>query len=76
MFYKTLVLCLAFLVLIPENGFAREYQFIPARCDEQVSVEHKIGGSLSICTFPPKHQAPNSEDIQAVIKHIQSLKLN
>ncbi|KAH8237849.1 hypothetical protein KR032_003965, partial [Drosophila birchii] len=55
---------------------ASRYQFIPARCVEQPGVDRQIGGPLSLCTFPPSHQSPSDEDIQAVIKHIKSLKLN
>ncbi|XP_033151118.1 uncharacterized protein LOC117135166 [Drosophila mauritiana] len=76
MLYKYLLFCLAAFLLITAHSDAKEYQFIPARCVEQPGVGQKIGGPLSICSFPPDYAKPDSEDIQAVIKHIKSLQLN
>ncbi|XP_043647213.1 uncharacterized protein LOC122616033 [Drosophila teissieri] len=76
MLYKSLVLCLAIILCIPAHSDAKEYQFIPARCEERPEVGQQIGGPLSICSFPPDYAKPDSEDIQAVIKHIKSLQLD
>ncbi|KPU73463.1 uncharacterized protein Dana_GF28079 [Drosophila ananassae] len=76
MISKTLILFLmAFLcaVLLCE---AKEYQFLPARCRDLPGIEKQIGGPMSLCSFPPGYQTPDSEDIQAVINHIKTLKLN
>ncbi|KRJ98051.1 uncharacterized protein LOC26535966 [Drosophila yakuba] len=76
MLYKSLVLCLVTIWFISAHSDAKEYQFIPARCEEQPGVGQQIGGPLSICSFPPNYEKPDSEDIEAVIKHIKSLQLN
>ncbi|XP_017033075.1 uncharacterized protein [Drosophila kikkawai] len=76
-FKTACLICLAaFLFLSLQSCSGREYQFIPARCVEQPGVDRQIGGPLSLCTFPPSYQSPSNEDIQAVIKHIKSLKLD
>ncbi|XP_017854977.2 uncharacterized protein LOC108608214 [Drosophila busckii] len=54
----------------------REYEFIPGRCVDHPGAEEKIGGPLSLCSFPPNYEKPDEEDIEAVIKHIQGLNLN
>ncbi|EDW76320.1 uncharacterized protein Dwil_GK14721 [Drosophila willistoni] len=76
MFLRSFMICLMAMWAILQCGAAKEYQFIPARCVDHPGVEQQIGGPLSLCSFPPKYQTADAEDIQAVIKHIKSLNLN
>ncbi|XP_030377897.1 uncharacterized protein LOC115626631 [Scaptodrosophila lebanonensis] len=75
MLIKTLLLCFLALVMCLQVSTARQYQFIPGRCTVQPGLEKQVGGPFTICTFPPKHVRPTQEDINAVIQHIQSLRL-
>ncbi|KRF81197.1 uncharacterized protein [Drosophila virilis] len=76
MFFKYLMLCLVLVLQLAHCIPARKYEFIPARCNNYPGVEAQIGGPLSLCSFPPKYETPDNEDIRAVIKHIQGLNLN
>ncbi|XP_017097221.2 uncharacterized protein [Drosophila bipectinata] len=76
MLFKTVILFLMAFLCVASMGEAKEYQFLPARCKELPGIEKQIGGPLSLCSFPPSYQSPDSEDIQAVINHIKTLKLN
>ncbi|XP_064554266.1 uncharacterized protein LOC135439455 [Drosophila montana] len=76
MFLKYLMVCLVLVFQLAHCIPARKYEFIPARCNDYPGVEAQIGGPLSLCSFPPKYETPDNEDIQAVIEHIQGLNLN
>ncbi|XP_002132208.2 uncharacterized protein [Drosophila pseudoobscura] len=76
MLFKCLFVTIMVVLLVLQGCSSKTYQFIPARCVDQPGVEQRIGGPLSLCSFPPKYQTPDAEDIQAVIKHIQGLNLN
>uniref|UniRef100_A0A1I8NAQ8 Uncharacterized protein n=1 Tax=Musca domestica TaxID=7370 RepID=A0A1I8NAQ8_MUSDO len=54
---------------------ARRYQFVTAKCVEH-NTNNQIDGPLKICTFPPKHTPVPQDEINAVIQHIQTLKLD
>ncbi|KAM8715512.1 hypothetical protein ACLKA7_002547 [Drosophila subpalustris] len=71
MIFKYIMLVTALLVLA-ECKPAKQYQFIPARCVDHPGAEEQIGGPLSLCSFPPKYQTADNEDIQAVINHIRA----
>ncbi|XP_075151329.1 uncharacterized protein LOC142225458 [Haematobia irritans] len=53
---------------------AKRYKFVAAKCMEYNS-NHQVDGPLKICTFPPKHTISDDE-INAVIQHIKTLKLD
>lgn len=40
------------------------------------NTNNQIDGPLKICTFPPKHASVPQDEINAVIQHIQTLKLD
>ncbi|EDW02881.1 uncharacterized protein LOC6562382 [Drosophila grimshawi] len=75
MFLNYLIQCLALLLLL-QSVSAEEYEFIPGRCEDYPGVESQIGGDLTLCSFPPKYEMPDKEDIDAVIKHIKGLLTN
>ncbi|XP_022229356.2 uncharacterized protein LOC111078803 [Drosophila obscura] len=70
------VIVVVLVLLVLQGCDSKTYEFIPARCVDEPGVEQKIGGPLSVCSFPPKYETPDAEDIQAVIKQIQDLNLN
>lgn len=58
-----------------EFYFLNRYQFISAKCVER-DTQNRLDGPLKVCTFPPKHKPIPEEDINAIIQHIQTLKLD
>ncbi|XP_023308202.2 uncharacterized protein LOC111689973 [Lucilia cuprina] len=66
---------MALFAIIFSAEAGRKYQFIPAKCVEH-DTQKQVDGPLKICTFPPKHKPVPQEDINAVIKHIQTLQLD
>ncbi|XP_073823120.1 uncharacterized protein [Musca autumnalis] len=74
---KLLGLALIFLALFATlfSVEAGRHQFVPAKCVEY-NTNGQVDGPLKICTFPPKHKAVPQEEINAVIQHINTLKLD